>query len=140
MRIYHLPQQHVLPPVRMHFAAFFAAAFMLVFIISALPLIAKEGAGLVDTSAQNISTPDAMRQTELVYLVRQDCGSCHGMTLKGGLGKPLLPTDVKDTPVEALVSIILDGIPDTPMPPWRGLLSETDAEWIARQLKKGLPQ
>ena len=77
---------------------------------------------------------------ELIYLVRQDCGSCHGMTLKGGLGTPLLPANVKDTPIEALASIILDGIPDTPMPPWRGLLSENDAEWIAYQLKKGLPK
>jgi cytochrome c55X len=83
---------------------------------------------------------DAKRQGELVYLVRQDCGSCHGMTLKGGLGTPLLPANVKDTPIEALVSIILDGVPDTPMPPWRGLLNETEAEWIARQLKKGLPK
>jgi len=80
------------------------------------------------------------RRVELVYLVRQDCGSCHGMTLKGGLGKALLPENVRDTPVEALASIILDGVPDTPMPPWRGLLSEAEANWIARQLKKGFPQ
>ncbi len=97
------------------------------------------------TSAQSSKSaepgePGAKRRGELVYLVRQDCGSCHGMTLKGGLGTPLLPENVKDTPVEALVSIILDGVPDTPMPPWRGLLSEVEAGWIARQLKKGLPK
>ena len=28
----------------------------------------------------------AGRQEELIYRLRQDCGSCHGMTLKGGLG------------------------------------------------------
>jgi cytochrome c55X len=82
----------------------------------------------------------AERGRELVYLVRQDCGSCHGMTLKGGLGKPLQPTDIKETPAEVLAAIILDGVPDTPMPPWRGLLSEDEALWIARALKKGLPE
>ena len=80
------------------------------------------------------------RGRELVYLVRQDCGSCHGMTLKGGLGKPLLPANIEETPAEVLAAIILDGIPDTPMPPWRGLLSEDEALWIARALKKGLPK
>ena len=97
-------------------------------------------ASLQASKSADTGEPDARRRGELVYLVRQDCGSCHGMTLKGGLGTPLLPENVKDTPVEALVSIILDGVPDTPMPPWRGLLSEIEAEWIARQLKKGLPK
>ncbi len=82
-------------------------------------------------------TPDRMR--ELVHLVRQDCGSCHGMTLKGGLGKPLLPEDLADRDAETLAEIILDGIPETPMPPWRGQLTEAEALWIARKLKEGFP-
>ncbi|MCP4935796.1 MAG: cytochrome c [bacterium] len=125
MSIYHTLQLHLLPPDRVKLAAAF-----IVFLFSSPLATAQEGASVLD----------AKRQNELVYLVRQDCGSCHGMTLKGGLGTPLLPPNVKDTPIEALVSIILDGVPDTPMPPWRGLLSETEAEWIARQLKKGLPE
>ncbi len=84
--------------------------------------------------------PSADRQKELIYLVRQDCGSCHGMTLKGGLGTALLPKDLQDSPVDILAGIILEGIPETPMPPWRGLLKESEAIWIARQLKKGLPE
>ncbi len=80
------------------------------------------------------------RQQELTYLVRQDCGSCHGMTLKGGLGTALLPENLKDSEVDILAAIILDGVPETPMPPWRGLLKEEEAMWIARQLKKGLPE
>ena len=36
--------------------------------------------------AEEQETPAA-----LVNLVRQDCGSCHGMTLKGGLGPDIRP-------------------------------------------------
>ena len=80
----------------------------------------------------------APRQAELVYLLRQDCGSCHGMTLKGGLGPALLPETVGAKPAAFLVATILDGRPGTPMPPWRGLLSEADAAWIVQQLQQGL--
>jgi len=76
---------------------------------------------------------------KLVHLVRQDCGACHGMTLKGGLGKPLLPDALAGRDADTLASIILDGIPGTPMPPWRGLLTEQQARWIARRLKEGFP-
>ncbi len=79
------------------------------------------------------------RQAELIYLVRQDCGSCHGMTLRGGLGRPLLPETLADRDARVIAQIILDGVPGTPMPPWRGLLSETEALWIARRLKEGFP-
>ena len=47
--------------------------------------------------------PDVARQKQLVHLVRQDCGSCHGMTLNGGLGPALLPETLKDKPAEGLV-------------------------------------
>lgn len=80
------------------------------------------------------------RKSALVHLVRQDCGSCHGMTLKGGLGRPLLPTDLAHWSEDDLAGIILNGIPGTPMPPWRGLLGQDEALWIARKLKSGFPQ
>jgi len=73
----------------------------------------------------------------LERLVRQDCGSCHGMTLKGGLGTPLTPQALAGADAEALSAIVLDGLPGTAMPPWRGLLSETEARWIAAYLLKG---
>ncbi|MEQ1715627.1 MAG: cytochrome c [Hyphomicrobium sp.] len=79
------------------------------------------------------SSEDRARSLEL--LVRQDCGSCHGMTLKGGLGPNLLASRLFGVPPETLAAIILDGVPGTPMPPWRGLLSEQDAIWIANFLK-----
>lgn len=87
-----------------------------------------------DALAQSLSQP---RQAELTKLVRQDCGSCHGMTLKGGLGKGLLPSDLEETSVSHLTEVILDGVYGTPMPGWRGLLSTQEAEWIARHLKAG---
>jgi cytochrome c55X len=75
------------------------------------------------------------RAASLERLVRHDCGSCHGMTLKGGLGPALLASRLSDMASEYLAGVILDGIPGTPMPPWRGLLSEQDAIWIANYLK-----
>ncbi len=77
------------------------------------------------------------RKSELAYLVRQDCGSCHGMTLKGGLGSALTSNRLADEDADALAAIILDGIPGKPMPPWRGLLKENEALWIAKALQKG---
>ncbi|HMN37658.1 MAG TPA: cytochrome c [Hyphomicrobium sp.] len=75
------------------------------------------------------------RARSLESLVRQDCGSCHGMTLKGGLGPDLLASRLSNVPSETLAAIILNGVPGTPMPAWRGLLSEEDALWIADYLK-----
>ena len=65
----------------------------------------------------------ATRQAELVNMVRQDCGSCHGMRLKGGLGPALLP----------------ESRPGTAMPPWQQFMNEDEAAWIVRQLQKGFP-
>lgn len=74
----------------------------------------------------------------LEHLVKQDCGSCHGMTLKGGLGPDIRPEAVSHLDVEALCEIVLDGVPGTAMPPWRPLLSEAEAVWIAEYLLRGI--
>jgi len=74
------------------------------------------------------------RAAELERLVRHDCGSCHGMTLKGGLGSDLRPGTLAGTAPETLAQIVLDGIPGTAMPPWRPLLTEGEALWIAEYL------
>jgi cytochrome c55X len=84
-----------------------------------------------------VAAPDAARQAELLYLLNQDCGACHGLTRKGGLGPPLLPENLKDRPDSLLVTTILDGRPGTPMPPWRGELSEQDAQWLVGALRRG---
>ncbi len=82
--------------------------------------------------------PGPARQQEILYLLRQDCGSCHGLTLKGGLGPALLPYRLRDKSVDYLATTILDGHPGTAMPPWRGLLAENEARWLARILREGL--
>lgn len=79
------------------------------------------------------------RQSELTHLVRQDCGSCHGMTLNGGLGPALTPQALARKPAVYLTSVILDGRRGTAMPGWRPLLSEAEAAWIADRLLKGMP-
>ena len=94
-------------------------------------------------AAQPADTASAMvsqaRQTELIHLVRQDCGSCHGLTLNGGLGPALLPETLKDKPPEYLKAVILHGLAPGAMPPWKRFLSEADAQWIVINLQKGFP-
>lgn len=84
--------------------------------------------------------PSPARQKELIHLVRQDCGSCHGMTLQGGLGPALLPANLADKPVEGLVATIVGGRLGTPMPPWHRFLAEDEAHWIVVKLMTGFPQ
>jgi cytochrome c55X len=80
---------------------------------------------------------EAVDAAKLSNLVRQDCGSCHGLTLQGGLGKPLTAERLVQWNRDQLTHIILDGVPGTPMPGWRPLLSEAEAIWIADTLKEG---
>jgi cytochrome c55X len=81
--------------------------------------------------------PGAARQRELVNLVRQDCGSCHGMTFRGGIGPPLTPDALRDKPAESLTLTILNGRLGTPMPPWRPFVTESEAVWIVERLQRG---
>ncbi|MFN7085750.1 MAG: c-type cytochrome [Burkholderiales bacterium] len=79
------------------------------------------------------------RQAELMYIVRHDCGSCHGMTLNGGLGPALTPQVLRHKSAPYLAAVILDGRHGTAMPGWRPLLSEAEVSWIAAQLREGMP-
>ena len=72
-------------------------------------------------------------------LLKHDCGSCHGLSLAGGLGPALDRRSLAGKPAEYLESLILRGRPGTAMPGWQGLLDEQDARWIARALKEGFP-
>ncbi|MEM9635298.1 MAG: cytochrome c [Pseudomonadota bacterium] len=82
--------------------------------------------------AEEVSAPD-----KLVNLVHQDCGSCHGLTLKGGLGPDIRPESLSHYDIETLSTVVLDGVPGTAMPPWRPLMSEADAKKIAEYLLQG---
>lgn len=77
-------------------------------------------------------------EQRLDHLLRHDCGSCHGMTLKGGLGPPLLPSNLIERDEDDIAQMILHGSPEKAMPPWAALLTTSDARWIARRLKQGL--
>lgn len=90
---------------------------------------------LVEAGADGISV---VRAERLDRLLRQDCGSCHGMTMKGGLGPPLLPATLKDRDEDGLVQMILYGNPAKAMPPWGPLIGEAEARWIVRRLKTGM--
>lgn len=96
-------------------------------------MLAAAAAGAADGG------PSPARAAELVNLVRQDCGSCHGLRFKGGLGPALLPEALAGRDRESLKRVILDGRPGTPMPPWRGLITEPEAGWIVDQLAAGFP-
>ncbi|MEX8518277.1 MAG: cytochrome c [Leptothrix sp. (in: b-proteobacteria)] len=98
------------------------------------------GAGVAAADLTPRAAPDAARQQQLVHVVRQDCGSCHGMRLTGGLGPALTREVLADKPVEALAATIFHGRPGTPMPGWRAMLTESEASWIAEQLLAGFPE
>ncbi len=85
------------------------------------------------SQAEGISAP---RADELEHMLIQDCGSCHGLTMKGGLGSPLTPEALDGADADTLAFIILEGVPDTAMPAWRPLLSDNEALWIAKYLLK----
>ncbi|NOQ36335.1 MAG: cytochrome c [Methylococcaceae bacterium] len=79
--------------------------------------------------------PSPERQQELANLLKHDCGACHGMTLKGGLGSSLLAEDLKDKSDDFLITTILEGRKGTAMPPWKKFLTEDDARWLVKQLR-----
>ena len=84
------------------------------------------------------SEPPRPRQAQLLHLLTQDCGSCHGLTLKGGLGPPLLPGDLRDRDDETLVEAIVAGRPGTAMPPWSFEITEDEAAWLVQTMRKGV--
>jgi len=89
-------------------------------------------------AVKNVFAPAPERQDELTNLVRQDCGSCHGLHFEGGLGVPLTPAALEGKPVESLRDTILYGRSGTTMPPWKPFITEEEAGWIVHMLQKGL--
>ena len=80
------------------------------------------------------------RAEELRHMVRQDCGSCHGLRLTGGLGSPITAQALAGRDPNELAMLILDGLPGSAMPGWRPLLTADEARWIADYLlQKEMP-
>ena len=80
---------------------------------------------------------DAARKQEIATIVQQDCGSCHGLTLKGGHGPNLNPERLQLFPDNFLKITIQHGRPGTPMPPWGPLMTTAEIDYIATQLRAG---
>lgn len=83
---------------------------------------------------------DERSDARLRHLIRHDCGSCHGLTMRGGLGPALTPEALAGKPRELLINSVIHGRPGTAMPPWKTLLSDTEVEWIIEQLLEGMPE
>jgi cytochrome c55X len=80
--------------------------------------------------------PAPARQQELRNLLKHDCGACHGLQLKGGLGPPLLPATLADKSDTLLLLTIQQGRPGTAMPPWKNFLTVDETNWLIRLLRQ----
>ena len=120
-----------------NFSAVFCFLAIVVTTISSVPLKAKEYSSAESKTTSKLTVE---RKSALIHLLKQDCGSCHGMTLKGGLGPALLPENLKDKPSLLIINTILFGRPNTAMPPWQGILTEEEVIWLTQQLQNGLHQ
>jgi cytochrome c55X len=107
----------------------------------ALVVMATTGVGSMGNHvmAETVGTPSSVRAQTLVRMVRQDCGSCHGMRLTGGLGPALTPQALREMPIDSVAATIYHGRPGTPMPPWKAMISESEARWMAEHLLAGFP-
>lgn len=96
-------------------------------------------AGLVAALLPTLSTaevPSPKRQAELRHLLEQDCGSCHGLTLRGGLGPSLAASRIAGHDDDFLIDTILFGRRGTPMPPWAHELTPEDVRWLVNHLRE----
>lgn len=75
------------------------------------------------------------RAVVLDNLLQHDCGSCHGLTLRGGLGPALTRDLMRTRTTQALAAAIRDGVPGSAMPPWRELLAAEDIDYLVRRLQ-----
>jgi cytochrome c55X len=91
---------------------------------------------LLVTTTAFAGEPSPDRQNALRNLLNHDCGACHGLTLKGGMGPALLPEALAEKPDEFLISTILNGRPGTAMPPWKPFMNRDEAAWLLGVLRK----
>jgi cytochrome c55X len=93
------------------------------FLVSTLMIISVIGSARAQRS-----------DSELENMLVQDCGSCHGLTMRGGLGPPLTYSAIRFKPRNFLIDTVLEGRAGTAMPPWKILLSREEATWMVDRL------
>ena len=77
------------------------------------------------------------RQQELLNMLKHDCGSCHGLPPKGGLGPSLMPDSLADKSDALLIAAIRDGRAGTAMPSWKPFLTDREIAWMVGRLRQG---
>lgn len=82
--------------------------------------------------------PSPQRQQELLNMLKHDCGSCHGLPPKGGLGPSLMPEVLVEKNDAILMDAIQNGRAGTAMPPWRQFLNVDESRWLIGQLRQGI--
>lgn len=100
-----------------------------------VPVAQPSGGAAADADAATIQPDHAQRLRRLLV---QDCGSCHGLRMKGGLGPALTVDALRGKSDDMLVAAVLLGRPGTAMPPWQPLLTQAEAQWMIAQLKQGI--
>ena len=89
----------------------------------AFVVMAVSGVGIMvdEVTAQTVEAPSSVRVQTLVRMVRQDCGSCHGMLLTGGLGPAITPQALREVPIDSVAATIYHGVAacDLTRLPWR---------------------
>ncbi|CAD6877809.1 Cytochrome c55X precursor NirC [Methylomonas albis] len=80
--------------------------------------------------------PNPHRQQELLNMLKHDCGSCHGLPPKGGLGPSLMPEALIDKRDDLLLDAIQNGRAGTAMPPWRAFLTVDETGWLIQRLRQ----
>jgi cytochrome c55X len=80
--------------------------------------------------------PAPQRQQALINMLKHDCGSCHGLPPKGGLGPSLMADALASKSDAYLVDTIQNGRTDSAMPPWRQFLSADETVWLVKQLRQ----
>ncbi|RRU77066.1 cytochrome c [Stutzerimonas xanthomarina] len=86
------------------------------------------------------AVPTAERQAKLDHLLLQDCGSCHGLRMTGGLGPALTREALAGKPRDSLIATVTHGRPGTAMPGWNALLDEQDIAYLVDRLLEGYPK
>ena len=89
---------------------------------------------LVFSASVMAKGPSEQRQQELQNMLKHDCGSCHGLTLKGGLGPSLLAEVLVNKTDDFLVQTIREGRKESAMPPWKSFMTEQETLWLVQKV------